>query len=56
MLEQELENLTYAKAKKVLEEMEKHRKKALDALSIFPNNKYKDSLIELLDYSINRMK
>jgi geranylgeranyl pyrophosphate synthase len=38
------------------QEMEKHRKKALDALSIFPNNKYKDSLIELLDYSINRMK
>lgn len=38
------------------QEMERHRNKALDALSIFPNNKYKDSLIELLDYSINRMK
>ena len=38
------------------QEMEKHRKKALEALSIFPNNKYKESLVALLDYAINRMK
>jgi geranylgeranyl pyrophosphate synthase len=36
--------------------MEKHRKKAIDALAIFPNGKYKDSLIALLDYAINRIK
>lgn len=37
-------------------EMEKHRKKAIEALAIFPNSKYKDSLIALLDYAINRVK
>lgn len=36
--------------------METHRQKALEALSIFPNNKYKESLIDLLDYAINRVK
>jgi octaprenyl-diphosphate synthase len=36
--------------------MEKYRKKAIAALSIFPNNKYKESLLTLLDYAINRMK
>ena len=36
--------------------MEKYRKKAIAALSIFPNNKYKESLLALLDYAINRMK
>ena len=35
--------------------MDKYRKKAVDALSIFPDNKYKDSLISLLDYAIQRM-
>jgi octaprenyl-diphosphate synthase len=38
------------------QEMEKHRKKALEALSIFPDSKYKESLIALLDYAINRVK
>ena len=38
------------------QEMEKHRKKAIEALSIFSNGKYKESLIALLDYAINRMK
>jgi octaprenyl-diphosphate synthase len=38
------------------QEMEKHRKKAIEALAIFPKNKYKDSLIALLDYAINRVK
>lgn len=35
--------------------MDKYRKKAVDALSIFPENKYKESLISLLDYAIQRM-
>lgn len=35
--------------------MEKYRKKAIDTLQIFPDNKYKESLIELLDYAIQRM-
>lgn len=38
------------------QEMENHRKKALAALSIFPNNKYKEALVALLDYAINRMR
>ena len=38
------------------QQMQQHRKKALAALSVFPNNKYKESLITLLDYAINRMK
>jgi len=38
------------------QQMEKHRKKALAALSIFPDNKYKESMIALLDYAINRVK
>ena len=36
--------------------MEKYRKKAIEALSAFPHNKYKESLLALLDYAINRMK
>lgn len=35
--------------------MEKYRKKALDAILLFPDNKYKESLIALLDYAIQRM-
>lgn len=35
--------------------MEKYRKKALDALASFPDNKYKESLVTLLDYAIQRM-
>ena len=35
--------------------MEKYRKKATDVLGIFPENKYKESLLSLLDYAINRM-
>jgi octaprenyl-diphosphate synthase len=38
------------------QEMEKHRKKALEALSIFPDGKYKESLTALLDFAINRVK
>jgi octaprenyl-diphosphate synthase len=36
--------------------MEKYRKKAIEALASFPENKYKESLVALLDYSIQRMK
>lgn len=36
--------------------MDKYRKKALEALATFPDNKYKESLTALLDYSIKRMK
>ena len=36
--------------------MEKYRKKAIDTLQIFPDNKYKESLIGLLDYAIQRMR
>lgn len=35
--------------------MEKYRKKAIEALASFPENKYKESLISLLDYAIKRM-
>lgn len=35
--------------------MEKYRKKAIDAIQQFPDNKYKESLIALLDYAIQRM-
>jgi octaprenyl-diphosphate synthase len=38
------------------QQMQMHRKKAIEALSIFPNRKYKDSLIAMLDYAINRVK
>lgn len=36
--------------------MDKYRKKALEALATFPDNKYKESLKALLDYSIQRLK
>ena len=48
--------LRYDGVRYVQQEMEKHRKKALAALSIFPDNKHKESLTALLDYAINRMK
>lgn len=35
--------------------MEKYRKKAIEAIASFPDNKYKESLIALLDYAIQRM-
>lgn len=35
--------------------MEQYRKKAIEALAIFPENRYKDGLIALLDYAIQRM-
>jgi octaprenyl-diphosphate synthase len=36
--------------------MDKYRKKAIEVLASFPENKYKESLVALLDYSIQRMK
>ena len=35
--------------------MEKYRQKAVETLKVFPDNVYKNSLIALLDYAINRM-
>lgn len=57
-IEQDIKSfiLRYDGIRYAYQEMEKHRKKAIEALAIFPNNKYKDSLIDLLDYAINRMK
>ncbi len=34
--------------------MDSYRQKALEAIKIFPNNIYKNSLISMLDYAINR--
>jgi octaprenyl-diphosphate synthase len=56
--EQEIKSfvLSYDGIRYAHQEMEKHRKKAIAALSIFPDNKYKESLITLLNCAINRMK
>ena len=56
--EQEIKSfvLRYDGIRYAHQEMEKHRKKAIAALSIFPDNKYKESLITLLNYAINRVK
>ena len=37
------------------QQMQKHRKQALEALSMFPDSKYKSALLTLLDYTINRV-
>ena len=57
-VEQEIKSfiLRYDGIRYAHQEMEKHRKKAIAALSIFPDNKYKESLITLLDYAISRVK
>ena len=56
--EQEIKSfiLRYDGIRYAHQEMEKHRKKAIVALSIFPDNKYKESLIALLGYAISRVK
>ena len=56
--EQEIKSfiLRYDGIRYAHQEMEKHRKKAIAALSIFADNKYKESLITLLNYAINRIK
>ena len=56
--EQEIKSfvLRYDGIRYAHQEMEKHRKKALAALSIFPDNKYKEALVALLDYAITRMR
>ena len=57
-VEQEIKSfvLRYDGIRYAHQQMEMHRKKALEALSVFPDGKYKDSLVALLDYAINRMK
>lgn len=37
------------------QQMQAHRKKALEVLNVFPTNRYKESMITLLDYAINRV-
>ena len=56
--EQEIKSfvLRYDGIRYAHQEMEKHRKKAIAALSIFPDNKYKESLVVLLNYAISRVK
>ena len=56
--EQEIQSfvLRYEGIRYAHQEMEKHRKKALAALSIFPDNKYKECLVTLLGYAISRVK
>ena len=56
--EQEIKSfiLRYDGIRYAHQEMEKHRKKAIAVLSIFPDNKYKESLVLLLDYAISRVK
>lgn len=56
--EQEIRSfvLRYDGIRYAYQQMEKYRKKAIDALSVFPDNKYKESLLALLEYAINRMK
>ena len=57
-VEQEIKSfvLRYEGIRYAHQEMEKHRKKALTALSIFPDNKYKECLVALLGYAISRVK
>lgn len=57
-VEQEIKSfvLRYEGIRYTHQEMEKHRKKALAALSIFPDNKYKECLVALLGYAISRVK
>jgi octaprenyl-diphosphate synthase len=57
-VEQEIKSfvLRYEGIRYAHQEMEKHRKKALAALSIFPDNKYKECLVALLGYAISRAK
>lgn len=57
-VEQEIKSfvLRYEGIRYAHQEMEKHRKKALVALSIFPDNKYKECLVALLGYAISRVK
>lgn len=56
--EQEIRSfvLRYDGIRYTYQKMEKFRKKAIEALSNFPDNKYKENLLTLLDYAINRMK
>ena len=57
-VEQEIKSfvLRYEGIRYAHQEMEKHRKKALAALSIFPDTKYKECLVALLGYAISRVK
>lgn len=55
--EQEIKSfiLRYDGIRYAHQEMQKHRRRAIEALAMFPDNRYKDSLVTLLDYAINRV-
>lgn len=57
-VEQEIKSfvLRYDGIRYAYQQMEQHRKKAIAALSVFPDNKYKEALVALLEYSISRVK
>lgn len=47
--------LRYDGVRYAYRQMQQHRKRALEALSVLPDSKYKKALIDLLDYAINRV-
>lgn len=47
--------LRYDGVRYAYQQMQQHRKRAIEALSLFPDNKYKKALVDLLDYAINRV-
>lgn len=55
--EQEIKSfvLRYDGIRYAHQEMQKHRRRAIEALAMFPDNRYKSSLMTLLDYAINRV-
>jgi len=55
--EQEIKSfvLRYDGIRYAHQEMQKHRRRAIEALAMFPDNRYKNSLMTLLDYAINRV-
>lgn len=47
--------LRYDGVRYAYQQMQQHRKRAIEALSLFPDTKYKKALVDLLDYAINRV-
>lgn len=47
--------LRYDGVRYAYRQMQRHRKRAMEAIAVLPDGKYKDSLICLLDYAINRV-
>lgn len=55
--EQEIKSfvLRYDGIRYAYQKMQNYRTSAIESLNRFPNNRYKDSLVALLDYAINRI-